>query len=437
MVVDPVEKIAAAVLYEGYVLWPYRRSSTKNQKRWTLGGVYPRAYSEANGGHDPWLMQTECPVVGEESSVEITVRFLHVVERRVGRTTADGEREFVDELRVGTERHLAWEEATEREIAVTGVKLSTLTTPRRVCIEIPAGSEEENLTAPDGVVVGVLVRSWRAMEGEIEIGAQAAGDGVFRLTVRIANTTPWSDADRDRTHQQTFVSIHAILRVQGGEFVSLVDPPAGLEQVVAACENVKMWPVLVGENGDKHTMLSSPIILYDYPQIAPESPGDLFDGTEIDQMLTLNILAMTDAEKEEMRATDPRSREILERTEALTNDELMGLHGAIREFRYLAPETDLFETLERPPAESVIVDNVEIRKGSRVLLLPRPGGDIMDLALAGKTAIVEGIDQDYEDRIHLSVTVEDDPGRDLGVERVLGHRFFFSPDEVRPLKEDA
>ncbi len=115
----------------------------------------------------------------------------------------------------------------------------------------------------------------------------------------------------------------------------------------------------------------------------------------------------------------------------------MGLNGAIREFRYLTPEADLFQTLERPPAESVIVDDVEIRKGSRVLLLPRPGGDIMDLALAGKTAIVEAIEQDYEDRIHLSVTIEDDPGRDLGVERVLGHRFFFSPEEVRPLKENV
>ena len=87
---DPVEKIAAAVLYEGYVLWPYRRSAQKNQRRWTFGGVYPRAYSEAEGGSDPWLMQTQCLVVGERPTVEVQVRFLHVVKRRVGRKDAQG-----------------------------------------------------------------------------------------------------------------------------------------------------------------------------------------------------------------------------------------------------------------------------------------------------------------------------------------------------------
>ena len=91
------------------------------------------------------------------------------------------------------------------------------------------------------------------------------------------------------------------------------------------------------------------------------------------------------------------------------------------------------EQEERPALESLVVEGVELRKGSRVLLRPRPGGDIMDLALAGKVAFIEAIEQDYEDRIHLAVTLEDDPGRDLGAERILGHRFFFSPGEVIPL----
>ncbi len=88
---------------------------------------------------------------------------------------------------------------------------------------------------------------------------------------------------------------------------------------------------------------------------------------------------------------------------------------------------------ERPALQSVVVGGVELQKGSRVLLWPRAGGDIMDIALKGKIAFVEGIEQDYEDRIHLAVTLEDDPGRDMGVDRILGHRFFFSPDEVEPL----
>ncbi len=95
---------------------------------------------------------------------------------------------------------------------------------------------------------------------------------------------------------------------------------------------------------------------------------------------------------------------------------------------------DFFREQEgRPELQSLNVGGVELKKGSRVLLWPHPGGDIMDLALAGKVAFVEDIEQDYEDRIYLAVTLEDDPGRDLGEERVLGHRFFFSPQEVVPL----
>jgi hypothetical protein len=95
---------------------------------------------------------------------------------------------------------------------------------------------------------------------------------------------------------------------------------------------------------------------------------------------------------------------------------------------------DFFREQEgKPGLQSLFVEGVELKKGSRVLLWPRSGGDIMDIALAGKVAFVEGIEQDYEDRIHIAVTLEDDPGRDLGGDRILGHRFFFSPEEVVPL----
>jgi hypothetical protein len=88
---------------------------------------------------------------------------------------------------------------------------------------------------------------------------------------------------------------------------------------------------------------------------------------------------------------------------------------------------------ERPALQSVPVGGVELKKGSRVLLWPHPGGDIMDLALRGKAAFIEGLEQDYEDRIYIAVMLEDDPGRDLGEDRILGHRFFFSPEEIEPL----
>jgi hypothetical protein len=197
---------------------------------------------------------------------------------------------------------------------------------------LPGGREEEPLGDADSVV-----RSWLALEGSVDVGKERVGDDLHRVTVRIANTTPFSGS-REEALEQTLCSCHAVLRAgPGSEFVSLTDPPAGLREEAEGCSNVGVWPVLVGEPHERGTMLASPIILEDHPRIAPESPGDLFDGGEIDQMLVLNILSLTDGEKAEMRASDPKAREILERTEALTNEQLMALHGTIRELRYAKP----------------------------------------------------------------------------------------------------
>jgi hypothetical protein len=334
--VDAVRKIAEAVLYEGYILWPYRRSTTKNQQRWTFGGVYPRAYSEAGAEDDPWLMQTQCLVSGDgETKVEVRVRFLHVTERKVGRRSGEI-LEFVEELQIGVEHYLPWDEATEREITVGQCTLSELLgRPGRAGIDISGGSRQEEITDPTGEVLGALVRSWRALCGEVEVDAVALREGIYRLTVKIINTTPWEGEDRENTLRQTFCSTHTTLEVEGGTFVSMTDPPEPLRELAEECENRKTWPVLVGEEGTQDMLLSSPIILSDYPEIAPESPGDMFDGGEIDQLLILNILTLTDEEKAEMRASDPRAREILERCESLSQEELMNLHGTIREFRVL------------------------------------------------------------------------------------------------------
>jgi hypothetical protein len=315
---DPVRAIADAVLYEGYVLWPYRRSALKNQRRWTFGGVYPRAHSEGRED-DPWTMRTEVLLEGgEDARVEVSVRFLHVVQRRVGRATAAG-LEWVDELVVDGERHLAWDEAVERELH--------LAAGDRLPIVIATGEKSEPLGE-----AGALVRRWEALEGTVETEIEPLGGGLMRIAVEIANTTPWPGGDREEALRRTFCSTHTVLRAAGGAFVSLTDPPERLREAAAACHNEGTWPVLVGERGERHTLLSSAIILEDHPRVAPESPGDLFDGGEIDQMLVLNILTLTDEERADMRDADPRTREILERTEALTEEELMRLHGAIREF---------------------------------------------------------------------------------------------------------
>ncbi len=132
---------------------------------------------------------------------------------------------------------------------------------------------------------------------------------------------------------RSLISAHTILGVRNGEFVSLLDPPEERREAAAACRNVGVWPVLVGEAGRRDAMLSSPIILYDHPEVAPESPGDFFDGAEIDEMLTLRILTLTDDEKRAMAAVDHRARELLARTESMDPEQMLGLHGALRGLR--------------------------------------------------------------------------------------------------------
>ncbi|HLM25869.1 MAG TPA: hypothetical protein VK304_02765 [Thermoleophilaceae bacterium] len=314
---DPVRQIADAVLYEGYILWPYTRSALKNRQRWTFGGVYPRGHSEGRED-DPWTMRMQCLLRGGNTvELDVRVRFLHVVRRQLldrGRP--------VDELTVGGERHLSWEEATERELQAPPDGVTTLS--------FPAGSEEEVL-GPGASVV----RSWEALEGHIEVGVERLSDDLQRVSVEVANTSPWPGGSREAAQARTFCSTHAVLRATSGEFVSLTDPPDELRTHAEACSNEGVWPVLVGEPHERGTLLASPIILEDHPRIASESPGDLFDGGEIDQMLVLNILSLSEEEKAEMRASDPKAREILDRTEALSEEEMMSLHGAVRDLRHV------------------------------------------------------------------------------------------------------
>jgi hypothetical protein len=285
-VTDAVRAIADAVLYEGYILWPYRSSALKNQRRWTFGGVFPPAHTREHPD-DRCVVRAQCLLEGEGDDVDASVRFLHVVRRDV----RDAGAGLVD-----------WDEAAEREQGPG-------------TIDIPAGE------APDGGVV----RSWEALRGTFGLRTEPAEPGVVRVTVEIANRTPWDGTDRQEALRRTFCSTHAVLRTARGRFVSQADPPERLRPAAETCRSDGLWPVLVADD----VVLASPIILEDRPRIAPESPGDLFDGGEIDQMLVLNILAMTDEERAAMRAADPRTREILERTEALSQEQLMRLHGRL------------------------------------------------------------------------------------------------------------
>lgn len=300
-----VEEVANAVLYEGYMLYPYRASAVKNRRRWNFGVVAPA------GGGDASSMQTECLVQAEpQSSLDIRVRFLQLAERFETGQAPPAE---------------PWQEAFEREVNLA-VPLGAC--PLRESFAYPAGE----------TIDGLVTRRWEALEGDIEVETKAVPARAFQVCVRIVNRSAREGRQREAALLRSLVSTHTILSVGAGEFVSSIDPPEQFRELAAQCRNTGTWPVLVGEAGQRDAMLSSPIILYDYPQIAAESPGALFDCTEIDEILTLRIMTLTDAEKDEMRQADQRTREILERTEALPAEHMMKLHGALRGLRSVAGE---------------------------------------------------------------------------------------------------
>jgi len=316
---ESAEKIAAAILYEGYILYPYRPTAIKNRQRWNFGTLYPRIYAEAQRPQEPFRLIAECIAAGDaKANLDVRISFLQLVPTQV-----------TDEL---TDPSLAWDEAVERTSEHSGLRLGDL-------IASPVSQEIEIETAgpsgrDDNSVVPAAVR--QSLRIELSIGAEVLQDGVWKLHLDLQNVSPLpsgAGAKRDEALPLSFVSAHLILGITGGEFVSLLDPDPAYLEAVAACSNAGVFPVLVGDEPERNMMFCSPIILYDYPKIAPESEGDFFDGTEMDEMLTLRVLTLTDSEKQEMRNGDPRARKILERTEALTSDSMLKAHGVIRGLR--------------------------------------------------------------------------------------------------------
>jgi hypothetical protein len=351
---DRVAKIAEAVLYEGYMLYPYRPSSVKNRQRWNFGVLCPRSYCEQQQGSEAWMMQTECLVkTAASTQVIVKVRFLQLVQRSIGKLRAPGQErhqerhkgvepefdlpefDFVDRLEVDGRVYQPWQEAVERDHGCANLRPASLSSAPVLLFTFPAGRQVEYLRDKSGLAVGVIVREWKTLDGSIQFDSELGLDGVIKVTARVRNLSYFDSgetADRETALMFSLVSVHTILGVEQGEFLSLLEPPPGTADLANRCKNVGTWPVLTGDRvGDgAETVLSSPIILYDYPQIAPESAGNLFDATEIDEILSLRILTLTDEEKREMRQSDERAREMLERTESMPEEQFMKLHGVLR-----------------------------------------------------------------------------------------------------------
>jgi len=362
------ERLAQTLLYEGYVLYPYRASSLKNRQRWPLGALYPPAFC-AQGHGDASALRSEHVVTGSAASVRGMVRFLQLVERE--ETPERGA--------------VRWHEAIERRIEIEELALADL--------------------ALGAATIELEVDSLHA---RVCVSAVERRAGVHRLRVEVENLSECEPcSERAELLPCTLASTHVLLQCTGGRFVSLLEPPDELQAETAVCAHIGCFPVLVGEPGVDDVMLSSPIILYDRPRIASESAGDFFDATEIDEMLTLRVLTLGAQERGEVMRTDPRARRLLERTEALGAAAILELHGA-----------------RRPPDL--------LSAGTRVRIAPRRGGEALDLVLAGELATIASVEQDFEGRFWYAVTVDCDPGRDLGRQGQPGHRFFFNRDELEP-----
>ncbi|MFE9658218.1 hypothetical protein [Micromonospora sp. NPDC006431] len=451
-----VEAVADAILYEGYLLYPYRRSSGKNRVRWQFGVLVPPAWGAAHGlvdrgvagsAESPW-QQTECLMEAPDTAtVRVRLRFLHLQRKVAERRTADGGYQPVDRIEVGDRTELSFDEAVPREYDVEA-SVGDLRRGRRLDLRVPGGADVEPLVDDRGEPVGRVVRRRWPLSASVTVSAAPAEAPfpLLRLGIRVENTdrsTP-PDSARDDALRCCLLAAHTLATVSRGRFLSLLDPPEWAAPAARECRNVHTFPVLAGEPGSVDVLLSSPIILYDHPQIAPESPGDLHDATEIDEILSLRTLTLSDAEKREARATDPRAAAILDRVDVMPPEVLERLHGAIRALAPVRRDGDAGADPERPwwepgadagiapETDSVLVAGTLLGRGSRVRLRPRRRGtDAHDMFLDGRTARVEQVLLDVDGSRFLAVTVDDDPGAEL--HQWYGRLRHFRPEEVEPL----
>ncbi|NND99862.1 MAG: hypothetical protein HKN47_21285 [Pirellulaceae bacterium] len=390
---SPAAAISDAVLYEGYLLYPYRESATKNQYRWTFGCLFPQAWCEHHDPSDRNYLRTEFLIAVTPSS-QFDVRLRCLVLPQADEAAPTERDVFVQDIRVGT------------------------------CVDRQR-TESFSFVGEKG----------HAVDGQMTIDATEVGQDLLQVSISVWNTTQCDAAridTRDRAAKFGLLSAQLSLACQDARFLSLTDPPEEFRSIADECRNEGCWPVLAGLPGSCDQLLVAPIILSDYPQVAPESRGEFFDALEIDEILTMRIRTLTDKEKVEMAQTDPRADELLRRTESTADDELSCMHAEMKQTHGPSPIL-----MDDHVPESLIVNGIELRPGDQVRLRPSGRSDIFDMALDGRTATIETIERDFGDELYFTVTANCDPGRDFGQQGLPGHRFFFRPQEVEPLGRDT
>jgi hypothetical protein len=427
--VDVARQVADAVLYEGYLLYPYRASSSKNHARWQFGVLGPPGAQDRGLGEDS-SMHLECLLRADgapESRVVVHLRFLHLQRRQVFDT--DGQE--VPRLVVDGTTWLSWDEAVECELALE-MSLDQLAQGLTRPVAIPPGEESESLATGR-----VLRRRW-PLSAKVHARTVPV-DGLLRLALDVENVSADALTSKDDATRRSLIGTHVLIEAHGAGFVSLLEPPDSAARAAVGCHQSRCWPVLSGLPGDTDLLLGLPIILYDYPEIAGESPGSLFDATEIDEILTLRVLTMTDAEKAEARATDPLAREIIDRCDDMSPETLQQLHGALRPPPPATFDTDVpwwdpaTDAAVRPESDAVTIAGVRVARGSLVRVHPNRRADAQDLFFADQVARVTAVLSDVDGSTHVALVLVDDPASDLHEE--AGRFFYFAPDELEPLDD--
>jgi hypothetical protein len=460
--------VADAVVYEGYILYPYRASAQKNHSRWQFGVVMPADYAAVEPTESA-ISQTECVLeADDDAEVTVVVRYLQVQRRRL----EDIDGTPVESLTVDGTPIAAWDEAVEHQVAVRVAIADLRTAPIVHPLTAPDVEDSEPVRNEGGATVGRLMRRRERLDGTITIAATAL-PGPWRawhVRVRITNRSRLGaqPSTREAALPVALVAVHTIVSARDGAFISMLEPPEWARTAIDNCQNIGAFPVLAGVEGSRDVMLSSPIILYDHPTIAPESPGDLYDSTEIDEILTLRTLALTEDEKRAARVTDPRAAAIIDRVDAMDATTMDRLHGAIRYLRQVtgdptavpsddpvqrllsdadgrvtagAPPTDSAtpppwwdpeaDASVSPQTDAVTVNGTKLRRGNAVRL--RPGtrrSDAQDMFLVGRPATIEAVLFDIDDQPYFALTLDEDPSADL--QRSHGRFLYFTPDEVEP-----
>ena len=331
-----LEKLTHTLLYEGYSLYPYYRSAIKNQKPIPFGVIFPKDYNAYNE-HSHSHIQSQSIIYGSSDlTVSINVRFLHLNQTGLYQKNYNSE-EFSPafDLEINGKTHQAASPTIERNIQTESLRITDLTAGgKTIPFSFESFNEGEMIFNDEKEIVAKRITSISEINGVVQIQAEVLVDmeDSFRLTVTVTNITQVANASlrtRDEALLQSFLSTHIILQTPDGEFISQQDTPAKWQPAMATCNNVNTWPILIDKNNT--TLLSSPIILYDYPEINPVSSGDLFDSTEIEEALLLHVNLLSDEEKKRIGSNDEKLRAMLDNVSSLTPEDLNVYHSMMKD----------------------------------------------------------------------------------------------------------